>query len=618
MCRESVEGGDAVTRLTAEQNEIIALLIAAGDGEPTEEQCAQLERLVGNNEELMKFMLQVLNQEAWLSLHGLHKSAVKDQGELAAKIRSLLTPAETGAISQALAEQYAGDRSLGQVAPARLPRNAGVAASVGNANLQAVLRWALPAMPIAVALLIGVIIGTRLDRPTPIWPGGEPDSVELSEADRPATSDQGVFLASYQARLMGDTACVWGQEFSPRTSDSLKSGESLKLIEGVAELELSSPARGKATITLEGPSAMVLMAEDGVNLSHGKLTANAELKTGSFAVETPLGRFEVARDAKIGVAVSPSRVEIHVFEGEAKGAILWISDSDSLNAINVHAGESIRLWASEGGAVEFARGMAAPGNFVAERSMADDLLTITDEYVAAVKKASPACYWRFNRPVDGLIRNEMGDRYHGRVFGTTGWIEEDGNMTVFCGAGLDPDAASSYIVADRPLDAVDLRSYSLEVWAKPSHFHTGSIASLVVPNSDQPGLHGMLLELGGPWSFTQWEHPGRVRYLHRNPPDWTGGDSCYSNSAYRLRKWQHVVAVKETGRMRLYIDGKLITECENDTPLPDGLELLVGQLDQTRRIRSFVGQLDELALYERALNEEEVKQHYELVRPAEP
>jgi hypothetical protein len=612
MCRGAVEGGDVVMRLTAEQNEIIALLVAAGDGETAEEHCAQLERLVNNNEDLLIFLLQLLNQEAWLSLHGLHKSAAKNQGELAAKIRSLLTPAETGVISQALAEQFAEEEHFAQAPSTKAPRKTGVAASVGPT----VIGWALPAMPIAVALLIGVIIGTRLDLKPWMWRFGELDSAEVSTADDSLTSGQGVYLASYQAKLMGDTACVWGQEFTPHASDSLKSGQSLTLIEGVAELQLSSPTRGKASVTLEGPSAMVLMADDGVNLSHGKLTANVELKSKSFAVETPLGRFEVNRDAKIGVAVSPSRVEIHVFEGEAKGAIPWISDSDSLNAIDVHAGQSIRLSAAEGGAVEVARGIAAPSFFVAERSMTDDLLTIADDYVAAVKKASPVCYWRFNRPVDGAIRNEMGDLYHGRVFGITEWINERDNSTVLCGAGLDPDTASSYVVADRPLKSLGLQNYSLEVWVKPSHFHTGSIASLVVPNSDMPGLHGMLLELGGPWTFTEREHPGRVRYLHRNPPDWTGGNSCFSNSAYGLRKWQHVVVVKDAEKMRLYIDGKLMTECENNSPLPDGLELLVGQLDETRRIRSFVGQLDELAFYERALSDQEIKQHYHLGRPA--
>jgi hypothetical protein len=605
-------------RLTAEQNEIIALLIAAGDGETTEEHCAQLERLVRNNRDQLTFLLQLLNQEAWLSLHGLHEFAAKDQGELAAKICGLLTPAETGAISKALAEQIAEERPFAQVAPAKRPKKSRIAASVEHVNWSSVTGWALPAIPIAVALLVGIVVGTRLDSKPSFLQRGEWGSTEISTADVPATPEVGVYLASYQAKLMGDMACVWGQDFCPSTSNSLRSGESLKLIEGVAELELSSPARGKATITLEGPSAMMLMADDGVSLNHGKLTANVELKARSFVVETPLGRFEVARDAKIGVAVSPSRVEIHVFEGEAFGAIPWISDSDSLNAINVHAGESIRLSASEVGAVEVARGIAAPSYFVAERSMTDDQLAITDDYVAAVRMASPICYWRFNRPVDGIVRNEMGDRYHGRVFGTTGWIDEGGNTTVLCGAGLDPDAASSYIVADRPLDCVGLQSYSLEVWVKPSHFHTGSIASLAVPNSDQPGLHGMLLELGGPWSFTEREHPGRVRYLHRNPPDWTGGNSCFSNSAYRLRKWQHVVAVKETDRMRLYIDGKLMIECANSTPLPDGLELLIGQLDETRRIRSFVGQLDELAFYDRALSEDEIKQHYNLIRPATP
>jgi hypothetical protein len=67
--------------------------------------------------------------------------------------------------------------------------------------------------------------------------------------------------------------------------------------------------------------------------------------------------------------------------------------------------------------------------------------------------------------------------------------------------------------------------------------------------------------------------------------------------------------------MQLYIDGKRVARCADTTLLPDRLLLLVGQLDRERRQRQFVGQIDELAYYERALHEEEIRQHYRLVRP---
>src|SRR3990172_8342121 len=105
MRRESaVEGGDALMRLTPEQREIITFLIAAADGETTKEQCARVEQLVKESEEMQLFVLRLLNQEAWLSLHGLHESTRGVQAGLATKIRELLTEAETSTVSQAVAD----------------------------------------------------------------------------------------------------------------------------------------------------------------------------------------------------------------------------------------------------------------------------------------------------------------------------------------------------------------------------------------------------------------------------------------------------------------------------------------------------------------------------------
>jgi hypothetical protein len=122
---------------------------------------------------------------------------------------------------------------------------------------------------------------------------------------------------------------------------------------------------------------------------------------------------------------------------------------------------------------------------------------------------------------------------------------------------------------------------------------------------------------GGPKAYSSIEHPGRVRFLHRDPPsyEFALGTSCFSKTPYGLRQWQHIVAVKDGPEMRLYINGEVAASAEDNTPLSDGLELLVGQLDRERDWRPFVGQLDELAFYDRALSDPEIQRHYHLVRP---
>jgi hypothetical protein len=127
----------------------------------------------------------------------------------------------------------------------------------------------------------------------------------------------------------------------------------------------------------------------------------------------------------------------------------------------------------------------------------------------------------------------------------------------------------------------------------------------------------MLIELGGSGKIpTATHHPGCIRFLHRSPAgnEPQTGTSCYSKTPYTLRKWQHVVATKDGPHMRLYVNGAEVAAGEDPSKLPPGLRLLVGRLYPDRGVRPFIGQLDELALYNRALSASEIADHYRLVR----
>jgi len=67
--------------------------------------------------------------------------------------------------------------------------------------------------------------------------------------------------------------------------------------------------------------------------------------------------------------------------------------------------------------------------------------------------------------------------------------------------------------------------------------------------------------------------------------------------------------------MRLYLNGQLEARGEDSSEVPPGLRMVIGNLYPSRHMRRFIGQLDELAIYNRALGEAEVSNHYRLVRP---
>jgi hypothetical protein len=107
--------------------------------------------------------------------------------------------------------------------------------------------------------------------------------------------------------------------------------------------------------------------------------------------------------------------------------------------------------------------------------------------------------------------------------------------------------------------------------------------------------------------------------VHRNPAGSTGGKGCFSESAYVLRKWQHVVCTKDEEALRLYIDGKLAAQEADTRELATGVRALIGQLrpQASNRLvveRPFIGELDEIAVYDRTLNVEELLLHFEIVQ----
>lgn len=78
-----------------------------------------------------------------------------------------------------------------------------------------------------------------------------------------------------------------------------------------------------------------------------------------------------------------------------------------------------------------------------------------------------------------------------------------------------------------------------------------------------------------------------------------------------LDQWTHVVLTYGGGKRRLFLNGKLADEAAVTGKLPSGAVPLTvgGRADEQE---AFTGWLDEVAVYHRALTDEEVRQHHEL------
>lgn len=560
----------------SQEREVRELLVAANSGEATDLQMERLDSLICSDPEAAKYCAKVLDQQAALAWQATRHQSPTSGGQ---------HPLSPG------------------------PHAARPSETVKRRNNS--FRFASwPVVAASIAFLVGVSLASvfwnrqALRDAAHVAHGGHPHKTEAA--------------GGYEAQLVRSTNCRWDHDTADARSvgAQLTSGESLDLLEGLAGIDMSWSTGGSAEVSLEGPAAMMLSSEGMPTLRFGKLTATITTPQRPFILETSVGRVVIADYGVIGVSAFGDDAEIHVFGGSATLDPAWNTPDRHAQPVRIVAGEAVRIQVGRNGELAIARRQAEQSSFVAQVSMASDSLVVTPSYVEAVKKAKPIAYWRLEGNDWPAIRNEMSDRFQLQVDGVIGRTGRPQSEAIEFGV---TDRGGDIVCSD-VLDASIGDSYSLEMWIKPSHYHVGAMVSLVGTPMTPSGIipHGMLLELGGSGKIPRAvHHPGRIRFLHRSPAsdDSQLGTSCYSTDAYTLRRWQHVVAVKDGDAMRLYVNGKLVGEGEDRNELPSGLRLLIGRLYPSRNIRPFIGQLDELALYDRALTPEEIKQHFLLLRP---
>jgi hypothetical protein len=442
----------------------------------------------------------------------------------------------------------------------------------------------------------------------------------------PARLNSSLESPEYVARVVNATSCRWSSDakFPFENNGVLRKGESLKLVEGIAEISLQW-SQGVANLRVEGPAGVVLTADHGCSVSHGKVTVDVITteEDGAFNVDTPNGVVRLPNGSSAGVIVDGRDVSVHAFKGDRMSLTPWSVGSELPESLPLQPGQAITLVAALSGMLEIEHGESRASSFASQLSMYSDALNVTDAYAKAVRSQKPLLYWRFDGVgEDHRVRNEMGPKYGGTIYGSVQLRERNGNDFVEFGASSLIDPTLPRIEADEFFGDAIKDAYSLEVWMKPNHLHLGTIASFVPQESvrSDTGLiespHGLLLEIGGPRTTeTAIEQPGKIRFLHRSPPSGRlRGSTCFSSDSYEPRKWQYVVAVKDGPSMKIYLNGRLTGSGQDPTRLTPELKLLVGQLDQWRSARMYVGQLDEVAFYPIALTAEEILKHFDLAR----
>lgn len=388
------------------------------------------------------------------------------------------------------------------------------------------------------------------------------------------------------------------------------------------------------SIDLEGPADLELLSDEKVFCHKGRLRARVPEGSEGFVVSGP-GAAVIDMGTEFGLNVDPDgTTRGKVFQGKVEAALTTRTGVYRRSRIINDKGRPFEI-NPRVGSIE---ADTSPEDFVRRADRARPALELDPGYPAAVLHSRPRAYWRFGAMADGAIPSEVPGGPALKVVGPLHLSAKgpgrDNTSLVF-----DDGAPEQYLEMDGPWKPARRPGHAVELWFQPDAIGHLTLASMITADSPRSGVtdparlrFSFLLELTSSMR-TRLHQPASVRLLHRFPAGYWGGDNLYSSLCYVPSRWHHLVGQLNDDRMELYLDAEPTAPLSVDpgyTSRP--VRLLLGRLttlpgDPGRNIqayyehtsRPFVGQIDEVAIYDRPLSVEEIRLHHRLAsRGARP
>lgn len=359
------------------------------------------------------------------------------------------------------------------------------------------------------------------------------------------------------------------------------------------------------TMAVEGPAELDLVSDSRVVCKVGKVRVRSTLGSQGFVVAGPdsaildLGTefgMNVSKDGTSRARVFDGIVESAVTASDGSPQRTRLFTEDQAFEINPSAGAIEKIEESD--------------EFLSATKLQIPPLTLDPSYPAAVRADNPWGYWRFESVEEGATPNEVAGRPAFKVVGPIQMVEagpEDRCLEF-------PDGDGFQLLEFPELWKPTWETgFAFEMWAAPEKINHSSLVSVL----DTVGTdsHILLLEMT---ARNLLHKPASVRFLHRWPPGWRGGDNLYSQSPYVPFRWHHVVAQFHVGRMEVYLDGRPMPSLSVAAEHSDkGFRFMLGRLTSKAGHgisidRNFVGRLDEFAVYDHPLSLERIQQHHRL------
>lgn len=394
------------------------------------------------------------------------------------------------------------------------------------------------------------------------------------------------------------------------SADGLIPGDRLKpgLI-SVAATQVQIEFLNGAIVGLSNGSELNIVSAERATLRTGHAACRVPPRARGFVLDSEQSAVvDIGTEFNLVVGKNGDSV-VGVTSGEVEVSLLG-PDGNTLTHQRIDENLTARVHQSQ---LEVGDALDATENSLILLAADHTPLPVDDRYTQAVVRSNPILYWRFaDDEIDGsLVRNHVGQDWSGEVRGG-----DDQSIRIENGHALfsaSPQPRS--IVGSEPIDGLNADAYSIEFWVKPDHLDYATVVGIAPESDPRPTDHLNVVEIATDSLLIH--EPGAIRFLHRHPPGRNVGQgtNLFANRYICPGVWQHIVCVKTKNELQLFVGGELVRNFSvNDVSDESPYRVFVGGLRMSNTERQYAGCIDEFAVYLRALSDDEVRNHYELLQ----